>query len=291
MKLVIFIKIRIKFGTIKKILFLKKMNFCKMDWMLEIKKFSDLETLEKKKRREKCFCNWKLISKITIYRLLMSPRKSAGVQKTIREFKFRNNKLWKLVKLQTNKLEPLSSKSLPMRVIKNSPKMEHLMMKLRNLLRLLTKPKVSSLKQPSMLQFNSWLRKITPRKKRKSQRKKNGVSSCTFIMTANATTWRVVASKKAKVFTDKDKKMQPPSSLLTEKWLDPKVIKLLLNVAKEKHSWMETLELKRIQMSLFMLSITKIILFTMMSLNSLRTKWMRPKKNSASTRLMTAPSW
>ena len=58
----------------------------------------------------------------------MNLRKSAGVQKMLKEFNFNSNKLLRLVKLQIYRLEPLSLKLLPMKVIKNLPKMEHLMM-------------------------------------------------------------------------------------------------------------------------------------------------------------------
>ena len=179
---------------------------------MEIKKFSDWETLERKKRGEKCFCNWKLISKITIYRLLMNQRNKALLQKTKRQFNSNNNKLWKSVQLLINNQEPPSSKSLPTRMIKNWLKMEHSMMKLKNSPRQPTRLKASSKKQLLMPLFNFWLRKTTLTKKRKFQLKKNGVFSCTSTMTANATTWRAPASKKAKHFTDKEAKTQPPSS-------------------------------------------------------------------------------
>lgn len=165
------------------------------------------------------------------------------------------------------------------------------MTRLRNLRRQLTRQRVSNRKLPLMQQSNSWLRRITQIKIKKFQLKKTGVYLCISTMMANVITWKAPVLRKDKLFTDKELMTLPQSLLLTEKWLELKVIKLLLNAAKVKHSWMEILELRSTQMITFTSSITKTTLSITMLPNSQKIKWKKLKKNSTSTQPMIAPSW
>ena len=119
-RLAIFIKIRIKFGNIKRTSFHKTMNFCKMVLTQETKKYSDLEKSERKRRREISFSKCQPRLKITISNSSLIPNQfSAGDQRTKRLFNFNSNKLWKSVQLLTSKQEPHSLKLSQMRKFKN----------------------------------------------------------------------------------------------------------------------------------------------------------------------------